>query len=141
MSTDSIVAVAAIIIGALGSVSSAAAMYFVNKMRASRSAEIELQKLELQQQKQDHKEHDSIFGEYRLMVETSQSLHSFLRDEILNLKKDIEVLQDDRRSCRKENDELRARVLQLEDELVSIKRRLPEGGVLSIVSPDRESAA
>ena len=141
MSLDSIMAVAAIVIGALGSFASAASMYFVNKMRASRNAEIELQKLDLQQQKQEHKEHDSIFGEYRIMVETSQSLHSFLRDEILNLKKDIEDLQNDRRNCRKENDELRARVVQLEDELVFIKRRLPEGGVLSIVSPDNESAA
>ena len=136
MSIDLAIAVAAIVIGAMGSVASALSMYFVNKMRNAKNAEIEQQRLELQQQKQDHKEHDSIFGEYRIMVETSQSLHSFLRDEIINLKKDIDELQNDRRNCRKENDELRARVLQLEEELASIKRRLPDGGVLSIVTSE-----
>ena len=114
MSIDLAIAIAAIVIGAMGSVASALSMYFVNKMRNAKNAEIEQQRLELQQQKQDHREHDSIFGEYRIMVETSQSLHSFLRDEIINLKKDIDELQNDRRNCRKENDELRARVLQLE---------------------------
>lgn len=136
MSIDLAIAIAAIVIGAMGSVASALSMYFVNKMRNAKNAEIEQQRLELQQQKQDHKEHDSIFGEYRIMVETSQSLHSFLRDEIINLKKDIDELQNDRRNCRKENDELRARVLQLEEELASIKRRLPDGGVLSIVTSE-----
>ena len=136
MSIDLAIAVAAIVIGAMGSVASALSMYFVNKMRNAKNAEIEQQRLELQQQKQDHREHDSIFGEYRIMVETSQSLHSFLRDEIINLKKDIDELQNDRRNCRKENDELRARVLQLEEELASIKRRLPDGGVLSIVTSE-----
>jgi chromosome segregation ATPase len=136
MSIDLAIAIAAIVIGAMGSVASALSMYFVNKMRNAKNAEIEQQRLELQQQKQDHREHDSIFGEYRIMVETSQSLHSFLRDEIINLKKDIDELQNDRRNCRKENDELRARVLQLEEELASIKRRLPDGGVLSIVTSE-----
>jgi len=136
MSLDLIIAIAAIVIGAVGSLASAASMYFVNKMRSSKAAEIEQQRLDLQQQKQEHKEHDSIFGEYRVMVETSQSLHTFLRDEIISLKKDIEELQNERRNCRKENDELRNRVLQLEDELATIKRRLPEGGVLSIVTSE-----
>lgn len=136
MSIDLAISIAAIVIGALGSLASALSMYFVNKMRNAKNAEIEQQRLELQQQKQDHREHDSIFGEYRIMVETSQSLHTFLRDEIINLKKDIDELQNDRRNCRKENDELRSRVLQLEEELASIKRRLPDGGVLSIVTSE-----
>ena len=60
-------------------------------------------------------------------------MQSFLREEMKNLKKDIEELHNDRRNCRKENDEMRTKVIQLEDELRSLRRRLDNGG-LSIVS-------
>ena len=60
-------------------------------------------------------------------------MQTFLREEMKNLKKDIEELYNDRRNCRKENDELRVKVIQLEDELRSLRRRLDNGG-LSIVS-------
>ena len=60
-------------------------------------------------------------------------MQSFLREEMKNLKKDIEELHNDRRNCRKENDEMRTKVIQLEDELRSLRRRLDNGG-LSVVS-------
>jgi predicted nucleic acid-binding Zn-ribbon protein len=61
-------------------------------------------------------------------------MQSFLREEMKNLKKDIEELHNDRRHCRKENDELRLKVIQLEDEIRALRRRLDNNGGLSIVS-------
>lgn len=122
-----------IIFGAVGSLAGAMSVIYVNRLKAEKEADIKTKEVVLRKQRQDHHENDSLFSEYRLIVESSKDMQTFLREEMKNLKKDIEELYNDRRNCRKENDELRTKVIQLEDELRSLRRRLDNGG-LSIVS-------
>ena len=130
---DVILSAISILFGAIGSLAGAMSVIYVNRLKAEKEADIKTKEVVLRKQRQDHHEHDSLFGEYRMIVESSKDMQSFLREEMKNLKRDIEELHNDRRTCRKENDELRAKVMQLEDELRSVKRRLDNGG-LSIVS-------
>jgi predicted nucleic acid-binding Zn-ribbon protein len=132
MSFEIALSAVSIIIGAIGSIAGAVSMIYINKLKTSKTAEVELQKLNLQQQRMEHKEHDTIFEEYRMIVETTKSMHDFIRNEIVDLKKDMEELQNDRRNCRKENDELRKRVIQLEEEIIGLKRKLFEQEVNGI---------
>ena len=122
-----------IIFGAVGSLAGAISVIYVNKLKSEKASDIKTKEIVLKQQRLDHHENDSLFSEYRLIVESSKDMQTFLREEMKNLKKDIEELYNDRRNCRKENDELRTKVIQLEDELRSLRRRLDNGG-LSIVS-------
>ena len=130
---DVILSAISILFGAAGSLAGAISVIYVNRLKASKDAELRAKEISFRKQRLDHHEHDSLFGEYRLIVESSKDMQSFLREEMKNLKKDIEELHSDRRNCRKENDELRVRVLQLEDELRALRRKLETGG-LSIVS-------
>lgn len=131
---DVILSAISILFGAAGSLAGAFSLIYVNKLKAAKEAEIKNKEMNLRQQRLEHHEQDSLFGEYRMIVESSKDMQSFLRDEMKNLKKDIEELHNDRRHCRKENDELRLKIIQLEDEIRSLKRRVDNGGGLSIVS-------
>ena len=130
---DIILSAISILFGAAGSLAGAISFIYVNRLKAAKEADIKTKEIILKQQRLDHHENDSLFSEYRLIVESSKDMQTFLREEMKNLKKDIEELYNDRRNCRKENDELRTKVIQLEDELRSLRRRLDNGG-LSIVS-------
>ena len=133
MDFNIILAAISIIFGAVGSLAGAISVIYVNKLKSEKASDMKTKEIILKQQRLDHHENDSLFSEYRLIVESSKDMQSFLREEMKNLKKDIEELYNDRRNCRKENDELRTKVIQLEDELRSLRRRLDNGG-LSIVS-------
>ena len=133
MDFNIILAAISIIFGAVGSLAGAISVIYVNKLKSEKASDIKTKEIFLKQQRLDHHENDSLFSEYRLIVESSKDMQTFLREEMKNLKKDIEELYNDRRNCRKENDELRTKVIQLEDELRSLRRRLDNGG-LSIVS-------
>ena len=133
MDFNIILAAISIIFGAVGSLAGAISVIYVNKLKSEKASDIKTKEIILKQQRLDHHENDSLFSEYRLIVESSKDMQTFLREEMKNLKKDIEELYNDRRNCRKENDELRTKVIQLEDELRSLRRRLDNGG-LSIVS-------
>ena len=133
MDFNIILAAISIIFGAVGSLAGAISVIYVNKLKSEKASDIKTKEIILKQQRLDHHEYDSLFSEYRLIVESSKDMQTFLREEMKNLKKDIEELYNDRRNCRKENDELRTKVIQLEDELRSLRRRLDNGG-LSIVS-------
>ena len=133
MDFNIILAAISIIFGAVGSLAGAISVIYVNKLKSEKASDIKTKEIILKQQRLDHHENDSLFSEYRLIVESSKDMQTFLREEMKNLKKDIEELYNDRRTCRKETDELRTKVIQLEDELRSLRRRLDNGG-LSIVS-------
>lgn len=133
MDFNIVLAAISIIFGAVGSLAGAISVIYVNKLKSEKASDIKTKEIILKQQRLDHHENDSLFSEYRLIVESSKDMQTFLREEMKNLKKDIEELYNDRRNCRKENDELRTKVIQLEDELRSLRRRLDNGG-LSIVS-------
>ena len=133
MDFNIILAAISIIFGAVGSLAGAISVIYVNKLKSEKASDMKTKEIILKQQRLDHHENDSLFSEYRLIVESSKDMQSFLREEMKNLKKDIEELYNDRRNCRKENDELRIKVIQLEDELRSLRRRLDNGG-LSLVS-------
>ena len=133
MDFNIILAAVSILFGAIGSLAGAISVIYVNKLKSEKASDIKTKEIVLKQQRLDHHENDSLFSEYRLIVESSKDMQTFLREEMKNLKKDIEELYNDRRNCRKENDELRTKVIQLEDELRSLRRRLDNGG-LSIVS-------
>lgn len=133
MDFNIILSAISIIFGAVGSLAGAISVIYVNKLKSEKASDIKTKEIILKQQRLDHHENDSLFSEYRLIVESSKDMQTFLREEMKNLKKDIEELYNDRRNCRKENDELRTKVIQLEDELRSLRRRLDNGG-LSIVS-------
>lgn len=130
---DIILSAISILFGAAGSLAGAISFVYVNRLKAAKEADIKTKEISFKKQRLEHHEHDSLFSEYRLIVESSKDMQSFLREEMKNLKKDIEDLHSDRRTCRKENDELRVKIIQLEDELRSLRRRLDNGG-LSIVS-------
>ena len=130
---DIILSAISILFGAAGSLAGAISFIYVNRLKAAKEADIKTKEIIFKKQRLEHHEHDSLFSEYRLIVESSKDMQSFLREEMKNLKKDIEELHSDRRACRKENDELRTKIIQLEDELRSLRRRLDNGG-LSIVS-------
>jgi len=133
MDFNIVLAAISIIFGAVGSLAGAISVIYVNKLKSEKASDMKTKEIILKQQRLDHHENDSLFSEYRLIVESSKDMQTFLREEMKNLKKDIEELYNDRRNCRKENDELRTKVIQLEDELRSLRRRLDNGG-LSIVS-------
>ena len=133
MDFNIVLAAISIIFGAVGSLAGAISVIYVNKLKSEKASDIKTKEIILKQQRLDHHENDSLFSEYRLIVESSKDMQTFLREEMKNLKKDIEELYNDRRNCRKENDELRTKVIQLEDELRSLRRRL-DGGGLSIMS-------
>ena len=133
MDFNIILAAISIIFGAVGSLAGAISVIYVNKLKSEKASDMKTKEIILKQQRLDHHENDSLFSEYRLIVESSKDMQTFLREEMKNLKKDIEELYNDRRNCRKENDELRTKVIQLEDELRSLRRRLDNGG-LSLVS-------
>ena len=133
MDFNIVLAAISIIFGAVGSLAGAISVIYVNKLKSEKTSDMKTKEIILKQQRLDHHENDSLFSEYRLIVESSKDMQTFLREEMKNLKKDIEELYNDRRNCRKENDELRTKVIQLEDELRSLRRRLDNGG-LSIVS-------
>ena len=133
MDFNIILAAISIIFGAVGSLAGAISVIYVNKLKSEKASDIKTKEIILKQQRLDHHENDSLFSEYRLIVESSKDMQTFLREEMKNLKKDIEELYNDRRNCRKENDELRTKVIQLEDELRSLRRRLDNGG-LSVIS-------
>ena len=130
---DIILSAISILFGAAGSLAGAISFIYVNRLKAAKEADIKTKEMIFKKQRLEHHEHDTLFSEYRLIVESSKDMQSFLRDEMKNLKKDIEELHSDRRNCRKENDELRTKVIQLEDEIRALRRRLDNGG-LSIVS-------
>jgi uncharacterized membrane protein len=133
MDFNIVLAAISIIFGAVGSLAGAISVIYVNKLKSEKASDMKTKEIILKQQRLDHHENDSLFSEYRLIVESSKDMQTFLREEMKNLKKDIEELYNDRRNCRKENDELRTKVIQLEDELRSLRRRLDNGG-LSLVS-------
>ena len=133
MDFNIVLAAISIIFGAAGSLAGAISFIYVSRLKAAKEADIKTKEIILKQQRLDHHENNSLFSEYRLIVESSKDMQTFLREEMKNLKKDIEELYNDRRNCRKENDELRTKVIQLEDELRSLRRRL-DGGGLSIMS-------
>lgn len=130
---DIILSAISILFGAAGSLAGAISFIYVNRLKAAKEADIKTKEISFKKQRLEHHESDTLFSEYRLIVESSKDMQTFLREEMKNLKKDIEELYNDRRNCRKENDELRVKVIQLEDELRSLRRRLDNGG-LSIVS-------
>jgi predicted RNase H-like nuclease (RuvC/YqgF family) len=130
---DIILSAISILFGAAGSLAGAISFIYVNRLKAAKEADIKTKEISFKKQRLEHHESDTLFSEYRLIVESSKDMQSFLREEMKNLKKDIEELYNDRRNCRKENDELRIKVIQLEDELRSLRRRLDNGG-LSLVS-------
>ena len=130
---DIILSAISILFGAAGSLAGAISFIYVNRLKAAKEADIKTKEISFKKQRLEHHESDTLFSEYRLIVESSKDMQTFLREEMKNLKKDIEELYNDRRNCRKENDELRTKVIQLEDELRSLRRRLDNGG-LSIVS-------
>jgi len=130
---DIILSAISILFGAAGSLAGAISFIYVSRLKAAKEADIKTKEIILKKQRLEHHENDTLFSEYRLIVESSKDMQSFLREEMKNLKKDIEELYNDRRNCRKENDELRIKVIQLEDELRSLRRRLDNGG-LSILS-------
>lgn len=130
---DVILSAISILFGAVGSLAGAISVIYVNKLKSEKASDIKAKEMTLKKQRLEHHESDTLFSEYRLIVESSKDMQTFLREEMKNLKKDIEELYNDRRNCRKENDELRVKVIQLEDELRSLRRRLDNGG-LSIVS-------
>jgi uncharacterized membrane protein len=130
---DIILSAISILFGAAGSLAGAISFIYVSRLKAAKEADIKTKEIVLKKQRLEHHENDTLFSEYRLIVESSKDMQSFLREEMKNLKRDIEELHSDRRNCRKENDELRTKIIQLEDELRSLKRRLDNGG-LSIVS-------
>ena len=88
----------------------------------------------------EHKEHDTIFEEYRMIVETTKSMHEFIKGEITDMRKEMETIQNDRRNCRKENDELRTRIIQLEEEVISLKRKLFEKDAQSYIAKIHDAA-
>ena len=133
MDFNIILSAVSIIFGAVGSLAGAISVIYVNKLKSEKASDVKTKEIIFKQQRLDHHENDSLFSEYRLIVESSKDMQTFLREEMKNLKKDIEELYNDRRNCRKENDELRTKVIQLEDELRSLRRRLDNGG-LSLVS-------
>jgi hypothetical protein len=133
MDFNIVLAAISIIFGAAGSLAGAISFIYVSRLKAAKEADIKTKEIIFKKQRLEHHENDTLFSEYRLIVESSKDMQSFLREEMKNLKKDIEELHNDRRSCRKENDELRTKVIQLEDELRSLRRRLDNGG-LSIMS-------
>jgi uncharacterized membrane protein len=126
---DIILSAISILFGAAGSLAGAISFIYVNRLKAAKEADIKTKEIIFKKQRLEHHEHDSLFSEYRLIVESSKDMQSFLREEMKNLKKDIEELHSDRRTCRKENDELRTKIIQLEDELRSLRRRLDNGGL------------
>ena len=130
---DIILSAISILFGAAGSLAGAISFIYVSRLKAAKEADIKTKEIIFKKQRLEHHENDTLFSEYRLIVESSKDMQSFLREEMKNLKKDIEELHNDRRSCRKENDELRTKVIQLEDELRSLRRRLDNGGI-SIMS-------
>ena len=130
---DIILSAISILFGAAGSLAGAISFIYVSRLKAAKEADIKTKEIIFKKQRLEHHENDTLFSEYRLIVESSKDMQSFLREEMKNLKKDIEELHNDRRHCRKENDELRLKVIQLEDELRSLKRRLDNGG-LNILS-------
>ena len=130
---DIILSAISIIFGAAGSLAGAISFIYVNRLKAAKEADIKTKEIIFKKQRLEHHENDTLFSEYRLIVESSKDMQSFLREEMKNLKKDIEELHNDRRHCRKENDELRLKVIQLEDEIRSLRRRLDNGG-LNILS-------
>ena len=130
---DIILSAISILFGAAGSLAGAISFIYVNRLKAAKEADIKTKEISFKKQRLEHHESDTLFSEYRLIVESSKDMQTFLREEMKNLKKDIEELYNDRRNCRKENDELRVKVIQLEDELRSLRRRLDNGG-LSIIS-------
>ena len=130
---DIILSAISILFGAAGSLAGAISFIYVNRLKAAKEADIKTKEISFKKQRLEHHESDTLFSEYRLIVESSKDMQAFLREEMKNLNKDIEELYNDRRNCRKENDELRVKVIQLEDELRSLRRRLDNGG-LSIVS-------
>jgi hypothetical protein len=131
---DVILSAISILFGAVGSLAGAVSFIYVSRLKAAKEADIKTKEIILKKQRLEHHESDTLFSEYRLIVESSKDMQAFLREEMKNLKKDIEELHNDRRHCRKENDELRLKIIQLEDELRSLKRRFDNGGGLSIVS-------
>ncbi len=133
MDFNIVLAAISIIFGAVGSLAGAISVVYVNKLKSEKTSDIKTKEIVFKKQRLEHHENDSLFSEYRLIVESSKDMQTFLREEMKNLKKDIEELYNDRRNCRKENDELRTKVIQLEDELRSLRRRLDNGG-LSLVS-------
>jgi predicted RNase H-like nuclease (RuvC/YqgF family) len=130
---DIILSAISILFGAAGSLAGAISFVYVNRLKAAKEADIKTKEIIFKKQRLEHHENDTLFSEYRLIVESSKDMQSFLREEMKNLKKDIEELHNDRRNCRKENDEMRTKVIQLEDEIRSLRRRLDNGG-LSVVS-------
>jgi len=130
---DIILSAISILFGAAGSLAGAISFIYVSRLKAAKEADIKTKEIVFKKQRLEHHENDTLFSEYRLIVESSKDMQSFLREEMKNLKRDIEELHSDRRNCRKENDELRTKVIQLEDELRSLRRRLDNGG-LSILS-------
>ena len=140
MTIEIVLTIVSIAIGAVGSIAGAAAMVYTHKLRSTKNAEVELQKLNLQQQRMEHKEHDTIFEEYRMIVETTKSMHEFIKGEITDMRKEMDVLQNDRRNCRKENDELRARIIQLEEEVISLKRKLFEKDAQDYIAKIHDAA-
>jgi predicted RNase H-like nuclease (RuvC/YqgF family) len=130
---DIILSAISILFGAAGSLAGAISFIYVNRLKAAKEADIKTKEIIFKKQRLEHHENDTLFSEYRLIVESSKDMQSFLREEMKNLKKDIEELHNDRRHCRKENDELRLKVIQLEDEIRSLRRRLDNGG-LNILS-------
>lgn len=133
MDFNIVLAAISIIFGAAGSLAGAISFVYVSRLKAAKEADIKTKEIIFKKQRLEHHENDTLFSEYRLIVESSKDMQTFLREEMKNLKKDIEDLHSDRRTCRKENDELRVKIIQLEDELRSLRRRLDNGG-LSIVS-------
>jgi predicted RNase H-like nuclease (RuvC/YqgF family) len=131
---DIILSAISIIFGAAGSLAGAISFIYVSRLKAAKEADIKTKEIIFKKQRLEHHENDTLFSEYRLIVESSKDMQSFLREEMKNLKKDIEELHNDRRHCRKENDELRLKVIQLEDEIRALRRRLDNNGGLSIVS-------
>ena len=105
MDFNIILAAISIIFGAVGSLAGAISVIYVNKLKSEKASDIKTKEIILKQQRLDHHENDSLFSEYRLIVESSKDMQTFLREEMKNLKKDIEELYNDRRNCRKENDE------------------------------------
>ncbi len=133
MDFNIILAAISILFGAAGSLAGAISVVYVNRIKAAKEADIKTKEIIFKKQRLEHHENDTLFSEYRLIVESSKDMQTFLREEMKNLKKDIEELYNDRRNCRKENDELRTKVIQLEDEFRFLRRRLDNGG-LSLVS-------
>lgn len=138
---DLILEVVSIILGAVGSIAGAVALLYINRAKAAKDADLQSRKLEYQQRKLEQAEHDALFNEYRLIIESSKNMHAFLKEEIKGLRQDMADLYNDRRNCRKENEELRLRVSQLEDELRLVKRKLADPNSLSLFVPSTQESA